>query len=42
MRDEMTGAVNISREVLTYVEIEVLFENAEINREDQYRTSLSA
>ena len=42
MPDEMTGAVNMGREVLTFVGVEVLFENIEINTEDQYPTCLAA
>ena len=32
----------MSREVLTFVAVEVMFENIEINTEDQYATCLAA
>ena len=40
MPHEMPGAVNMGREVLTFVGVDVLFENTEINTEDQYPTCL--
>ena len=40
--DEMTGAVNMGRELLTLVGVDVLFETIEINTEDQYPTCLAA
>ena len=42
MSDEMTGAVKMGREVLAFVGVEVMFENIEINTEDQYATCLAA
>ena len=42
MSDEMTGAVYMGREVLTFVGVEVMFENIKINTEDQYATCLAA
>ena len=40
MPHEMPGAVNMGREVLTFVGVDVLFKNTEINTEDQYPTCL--
>lgn len=42
MPDEMSGAVNMGREVLTFVGIEVLFETIERNTIDQYPICLAA
>ena len=40
--DDMTGAVNMGRELLTLVGVDVLFETIEINTEDRYPTCLAA
>ena len=40
--DEMIGAVNMGRELLTLVGVDVLLETIEINTEDQYPTCLAA
>lgn len=42
MSGDITGAVNMGRELLTFVGVEVLFENIEMKTEDQYPTCLAA
>ena len=42
MPDDMTGAVNMGRELLTLVGVDVLFKTIKINTEDQHPTCLAA
>jgi len=41
MPDEKTGAVELCRDVLTFVGVEALFDIIEINTKDQYPTCLA-